>query len=250
MRRIVAFSCEGDQLVATVDEAAGATGVLIVSGGNEVRCGAHRGMALLAGRLAAAGVPVFRFDRRGIGDSEGENRGYAASGPDLAAALAAFRCEQPQVAQIVGFGNCDAASALALHDTGCNALVLANPWLGDEGAPLPPAALRRHYLRRMRSLAAWRRGLARLSSVFALARAALGKSAEQPLARQIAQALGHRPTTIVLASGDRTAQVFAAAVRPPLGVAVVKVHTASHSFAGQDHALERIVLQAVKAASL
>ena len=242
------FACEGDTLVGAVDEAPGTTGVLIVSGGNEIRCGAHRGMALLAKRLAAAEVPVFRFDRRGVGDSEGENRGYSASESDIAAALTAFRREQPQVSRLVGFGNCDAATALALFDTGCDALVLVNPWLGNEDAPLPPASLRRHYIRQMRSPAAWRRGLARLTTALGDLRAALSKAPEQPLAGQIAQALHRRPTTIVLASRDRTAQVFAAAVRPPTQVKVVQVDTASHSFAGQGDALERILLDAVATA--
>ena len=52
MRELVWFPCEGDTLVGTLDDASGSTGLLIVSGGNEIRCGAHRGMASLAGALA------------------------------------------------------------------------------------------------------------------------------------------------------------------------------------------------------
>ena len=48
MRELISFPCEGDTLAGTLDDAPGATGLLIVSGGNEIRCGAHRGMALLA----------------------------------------------------------------------------------------------------------------------------------------------------------------------------------------------------------
>src|SRR3546814_5070051 len=66
------------------------TGLLIVSGGNELRSGAHRGMAKLAARLSRDGFPVFRFDRRGVGDSEGENGGFLSSGPDIAEEVAAF----------------------------------------------------------------------------------------------------------------------------------------------------------------
>jgi len=91
MRELTNFPCEGDTLIGTLDDAPGTTGLLIVSGGNELRCGAHRGMALLAADLAAAGIPVFRFDRRGIGDSDGANHGYQDSGPDIAAAVRAFR---------------------------------------------------------------------------------------------------------------------------------------------------------------
>jgi pimeloyl-ACP methyl ester carboxylesterase len=97
MRHPLSFACEGATLAASLDEAAGTTGLLIVSGGNEIRSGAHRGMATLAARIADTGHPVFRFDRRGVGDSEGANGGFESSGPDIAAAIAAFRDAAPQV---------------------------------------------------------------------------------------------------------------------------------------------------------
>ncbi|WP_443018676.1 hypothetical protein [Sphingomonas sp. 7/4-4] len=95
MRKLIEFPCAGETLFGTLDEAPGTTGLLIVSGGNEIRVGAHRGMALLAGRLAEAGHPVFRFDRRGVGDSSGENHGFESSPDDIAAAAAAFRQAAP-----------------------------------------------------------------------------------------------------------------------------------------------------------
>jgi exosortase A-associated hydrolase 1 len=233
-------------MVGTLDEAAGSAGVLIVSGGSEIRCGAHRGMAMLAAKLAGLGIATFRFDRRGIGDSDGENHGYASSAPDIAAALAAFQREQPHVTRVIGFGNCDGATALLLLDRGCDALVLANPWLGDEDAPPPPAALRRHYLRRLGSPAAWRAFLSnnKVTMLKGLADA-LATPRQQPLAEQVTAELARRPTTIVLAAGDRTAQVFAGSVRLPAGVKLVRIDTASHSFAGQGHALATALLTAV-----
>ena len=144
-RRQVIFDCEGAVLLGSLDEAAGTTGLLLVTGGNEVRSGAWAGQAMFAARIAAAGFPVFRFDRRGVGDSEGANGEFRASGPDLAAALACFRRECPQVMRVVALGNCDAASALMLAGgAGCDALVLSNPWTteqdesGDNPAPPPP----------------------------------------------------------------------------------------------------------------
>ena len=128
-RRHLTFLCEGDRLAATLDEGANATGLLLVTGGNEIRSGAFSGQAALAASLAGQGYPVFRFDRRGIGDSEGTNRSFRDEGADIAAALTAFRDAAPNVERVVGFGNCDAASALMLAGGGgCDALVLSNPW--------------------------------------------------------------------------------------------------------------------------
>ncbi|RZM08134.1 MAG: hydrolase 1, exosortase A system-associated, partial [Sphingomonas sp.] len=91
MRELITFACEGETLAATLDDAVGMTGLLIVSGGNEIRSGAHRGMATLAHRLAETGIPIFRYDRRGVGDATGDNGGFLTAEPDLIAAAAAFR---------------------------------------------------------------------------------------------------------------------------------------------------------------
>src|SRR3546814_13676314 len=117
MRTLIAFPGEGETLVGTLDAAPGKTGLLIVSGGNEIRVGAHRGMALLAERLAAAGLPVFRFDRRGIGDSTGANDGYTSSGPDIAAAVRAFRAQVPHLSTLIGFGNCEDRKSTRLNSS-------------------------------------------------------------------------------------------------------------------------------------
>ena len=256
MRRVVALGCEGDRLLATLDEADGATGVLIVSGGNEVRSGAHRGMAMLAHALATRGVPAFRFDRRGVGDSGGENRGWESSGADIAAAAAAFRAEQPQLRRLVGFGNCDAATALALFGraAGVEALVLANPWLGDDGPLPPPAAIRTHYAERLRDPAEWARLLRGGVNIRKLGkglRKAVQPPPELPLAARIATALDGVPLTLVLARGDRTAQTFNTCWRGPAFAAVapharvMEVDSASHSFVGHAAALEEAILAAI-----
>ena len=154
-RRLTVFPCAGEWLGGTLDAAPGGTGLLIVSGGSEVRIGAHRGMALLAARLARAGVPVFRYDRRGIGDSSGTDPGFAAAGPDLRAAVTAFRAGQPQLRRLVALGNCDAAALLALEGraAGLDAVILTNPWTGAEADALPPAAaIRARYRARLRDL--------------------------------------------------------------------------------------------------
>ena len=108
------FGCGSHKLAGALDTAPGETGLLWVSGGNELRSGAFAGQAQLAARLAAKGFPVFRFDRRGIGDSEGDNRGFTRSARDIRAALDAFRGMVQQLNRVIAFGNCDAASALML----------------------------------------------------------------------------------------------------------------------------------------
>ena len=240
MRRLIAVPCEGETLVATLDDAAGATGVLIVSGGNEIRSGAHRGMAMLARRLAAGGTPVFRYDRRGIGDSSGENRGFLSAQADLVAAAAAFRAAAPHVTRLVGFGNCDAASALALfgQDAGLDGIVLANPWLAAETDDLPPAAaIRARYAQRLRDPREWLRlvrGSVDIGNVIRGLRKLSATPTEvgDPHATRILDAIGRWGTsaTVILAGADATARAYAAAAG--ITVRTVSIDTASHSFAG------------------
>lgn len=211
------FACGDSQLAATVDSASGSTGLLLVSGGNEVRSGAFGGQAALAADIAGAGYPVFRFDRRGVGDSEGENRGFRKSGKDIAAALATFRAISPQVTRVVGFGNCDAASALMLAGgAGCDALVLSNPWTYDEEGEetLPPAAIRSRYSEKLRNT----KELVRLLSggvnlrklVAGMRRALRAPAPPSTLAEEMRAGLAdfYGPARFLVAGADRTGMAF------------------------------------------
>ncbi|HVJ03371.1 MAG TPA: hydrolase 1, exosortase A system-associated [Sphingomonas sp.] len=250
MRRLITFPCAGETLAGTLDEAPGTTGLLIVSGGNEIRIGAHRGMALLARRVAEAGYPVFRFDRRGIGDSTGENRGFESSVQDIAAASAAFRSETPRLARMVGFGNCDAATALAFfhREAGIDALLLANPWVVEATDSLPPAAaIRARYARKLRDPREWLRllrGGVDISKLINGLRKVSQKGPEVPdsLSPRVAAALAESAAavTILLARADNTAAAFADAFRSPTfdaarpRIAVETRDSASHSFASAE----------------
>lgn len=216
-RRHLRFACEGDALVATLDTAPGRTALLLVSGGNEVRAGAWNGQATFAAKIAAQGFPVLRFDRRGVGDSEGANGGFRASTPDIAAALDALRAQCPHVDRVVALGNCDAAAALMLaRGAGCDALVLSNPWtIEDEAEEAPTEVVRDHYRRRLADPAAIRRLLTGQVSLVKLARslvAAVRPAPAEPdgLAAQIAQGIAGFAGTIrfLIAGRDRTGLVF------------------------------------------
>ncbi len=228
IRQHLTFACEGAMLVGTIDKPEGGvlgatTGLFIVSGGNETRAGAWNGQARLAARLAGAGHAVLRFDRRGVGDSEGENREFRNSAPDIGAAIEAFRTACPGLARIVGMGNCDAASALMLGGGfGLDALVLSNPWTidaqeSDEEAQAQ--VLRDHYRRRLADPAAIRRLLrgqvpirALARSLVAMARPASAPAGPEGLAAEIAAGIADYTGDIrfLLAGRDRTALTFAA----------------------------------------
>lgn len=219
-RRHIAFDCAGSTLVGTLDQAPGPAGLLIVSGGNETRAGAFAGNAQLAARIAAAGHPVMRFDRRGVGDSEGVNMGFRHTAADIAAALAAFRAECPSLTHVVAFGNCDAASALMLAGgAGCDALVLSNPWTFEEDqpdAPPPPAAIRARYaekLKNPRELLRLFKGQIDFGKLLrGLAGAIRPSAAPSGLAEAMAGGLSQfaGPTRILIAERDRTGQAFLA----------------------------------------
>lgn len=245
MRRLISFDCAGETLFGTLDEAEGTTGLLIVSGGNEIRVGAHRGMAVLAARLAASGVPVFRFDRRGVGDSSGVNGGYAQSRPDLAAAAGTFRGLMPQLTVLAGFGICDAATALLLYgDALFDRLILANPWLGGDEDGLPSsAAIKARYAEKVRDPGSWLRlatGRVNIGKLAGGVAKAAASSAEgtTDFERSVFRALrSHGDARVILAEHDATAIGFADAARR-IGYAgrTDVIDTASHSFARPDDA--------------
>lgn len=254
MRRTLTFQVAGATCAATLDEAAGRHGLLIVSGGNEIRSGAHRGMARLAAAVAAAGHPVLRFDRRGVGDSEGDNHGFEQEGDDIAAALALFRSICPHVTHITAFGNCDAAAALLLHHRpdGADALLLANPWTidaateaaasGDETPALPPpAAIRARYAAKLKDPREWLRLLRGGVDLGKLARGLRSARQSAPVSDlagrlRVAMERIDVPVSVLIAARDTTAMAFMAHWATTFAKArgtiqLQSLDSASHSFA-------------------
>lgn len=259
MRRLLTFECERAQLGATLDEAEGATGFLMVTGGSQTRIGSHRLYERLATAMATRGSPCFRFDRRGVGDSGGEDPGYRGSAADLAAAAVAFRAEQPQLERVIGIGLCDGATALALFgaETGIEEAVLINPWLveAEAGAP-PPAAIRRHYREQLVSIKGWKRLLGGSVSYRKLLKGimkAAGPIEGSELAAEVARSLrrGGMSASLVLATGDATAIATAREVRTRAFHGLIgrceEIDTDSHTFAkpGDLEALVAAVLRVV-----
>jgi exosortase A-associated hydrolase 1 len=260
------FGCGSLKLAGTLDTAPDTTGLLLVSGGNEIRSGAFSGQALLAARLARAGFPVFRFDRRGVGDSEGENRGFRSSAGDIQSAIEAFRAMAPQMKRVFGFGNCDAASALMLAEgRGFDGLILSNPWTidhaagetGDSGQPaaLPPDAIRNRYAEKLKNPKEIARLLKGGVDLGKLARGLLAAvrptpAAPSSLAEELRDGLAKfdGPARILLAGRDRTAQIFQStwdASDPRLAICA----GAGHAFVQPEHRewLETQVLAALRA---
>jgi exosortase A-associated hydrolase 1 len=216
------FACGKSTLVGTMDSAPASTGLLIVSGGNEIRSGAFSGQSLLAARIAKAGFPVFRFDRRGIGDSEGENRGFRKGTKDIAAAREAFLAISPNVERVFAFGNCDAASALMLAGgAGCDGLILSNPWTieddGDNDSSPPASAIRSRYIEKLKNPKEIGRlltgGVDLRKLVSGLSKSMRAAPPPSGLAEEMRAGLAQfdGPVHFVLGTADRTAQMFEAA---------------------------------------
>ena len=155
------LTCKGAELLGIlhpgVSEAT--RGVLVVVGGPQYRVGSHRQFVLLARDLAAAGIPVLRFDYRGMGDADGEFAGFEQIDADIAAAIDAFCAQLPELREIVIWGLCDAASAAVFYawrDPRIAGLVLLNPWMRTD-AGQARAYLRHYYLARLVNPELWRK---------------------------------------------------------------------------------------------
>lgn len=155
------FECQGEQLLGIVHKPAKpiAVGIVpVIAGGPQYRAGVSRNMVEMAREMSAAGIPVLRFDHRGLGDSSGPFLGFEHIGEDIQAAIDCLRREVPQVREVVLWGGCDAASACMIHGadlSGACSMVLGNPFVTTEQTQA--AVQRQHYLRRLREVTFWRK---------------------------------------------------------------------------------------------
>lgn len=155
------FECDGDRLLGVVHrpDRPCTLGVVVVVGGPQYRIGSHRQFVEMAQDLAARDIAVFRFDYRGMGDSEGENPGFEHIAPDIRAAVDAFTDAVPEVERVALFGLCDGASGICSYapsDPRVTAVALANPWV-REAASHQEALLRHYYRRRLFQKSFWQK---------------------------------------------------------------------------------------------
>lgn len=159
--RAVGFPCDGDWLygILHLPEKVGHRGVVVVVGGPQTRVGSHRQFVLLARFLAASGIPVLRFDYRGMGDSSGDPRNFEEIDADIRSAIDAFANEVPAVREVIVWGLCDAAAAAVLYapnDPRVVGLVLLNPWIRtDQG--IARAYLKGYYVSRLFDKELWKK---------------------------------------------------------------------------------------------
>lgn len=157
----VTFDCLGDTLVGIVHvpEKPRTTGVLcILAGGPQYRIGCCRQQVLLARRLAASGTPVMRFDYRSMGDSDGADPGLDRT-EDINAAVAAFMHCVPGLSDIVLYGGCDGASAIAIsgwRQPNVSAWILNNPFTKNEESQAK-VMIKHYYRQRLFSKQLWKK---------------------------------------------------------------------------------------------
>ena len=156
-----AFACEGQTLIGILARPAAPAdiGVVVIVGGPQYRAGSHRQFVLLSRALADAGFAVLRFDYRGMGDSEGEQRDFESVSSDVASAIGELQARVPAVKRVALWGLCDGASAALLyfHETGdprVSGLCLLNPWVRSE-ASLAKTQVKHYYTQRLRQKEFW-----------------------------------------------------------------------------------------------
>ncbi len=252
------FECCGSRLVGVLHRAEHVVAqehpiaVLNVVGGPQYRVGSHRQFVQIARRLAAHGYPVFRFDYRGMGDSEGESRTFESVAEDIACAMSVVRECLPDHS-IVMMGLCDGASAVLMQPeikTSVVGIALLNPWVRT--ASSVARAYTRHYYRaRILSADFWSKVIGLnwdiRGSVASFARNI--RRAVRPVQREASPSFVERmqrglatltrPVLIVLSERDLTAQEFQdATVSDPKWSALMRrpnVHLAH--LVGADHTL-------------
>lgn len=161
--KAVSFECESDVLfgILTVPSAPASTAVLVIVGGPQYRVGSHRQFVQLARALATSGYTAFRFDVRGMGDSDGIKKDFQHVSKDIKAAKEFLLDTSTKIKNIVLWGLCDGASAALLYhhhykDPQVKGLCLLNPWIRSEKS-FALNTVKYYYLNRLLQAEFWKK---------------------------------------------------------------------------------------------
>lgn len=229
-QRALQFACQGSSLVGIIDvpDRPIARGVLVVGGGPQYRVGSHRHYTLMARLLAPRGIPVMRFDYRGMGDSDGEPRSFDTIGDDIRAAIREFLLQVPGMQEVVLWGLGDGATAASLYahtDERVRGLVLLNPWAGGGAAQSP---LLPHLLARFGEIGFWKK---------VGSRHAVAVDPDMPMAQRIIASLAcfEGAALVIVGGNDAVGREFAELMaRNDTDLRQVTIAGANHTFASRE----------------
>lgn len=223
----VVIRCDGTAMVGILHQPQRSleTGLLIVTGGPQYRVGSHRQFVLLARRMAGAGIPVLRFDYRGMGDSDGEFSGFEKVDKDIKAAVDCLFEKSPGLTDAAIWGLCDAASAAMMYahtDPRISRMILLNPWARTQSGQAK-TLVTHYYGRRLLSADFWRKlltGRLRITSAISAFVGNLGSAVTRKAKRdgtgslsfidrmKVGLAAFDRPVMLVISGDDLTAAEF------------------------------------------
>lgn len=219
------FSCGDDLLygILSVPDLAQSRGILMLVGGAQYRAGSHRQFTLLSRFFASRGIPVMRFDYRGMGDSEGDTRDFENVDDDIRCAVDYFMGSVAGMTGVIMWGLCDAASAALFYgfrDPRIAGLALVNPWIRTETG-LAKTYLRHYYISRILDRALWQKILharfnyrAAAASLVMQVLTAFGKNGRDPISASLPDRMfeGYNrfkgPVFLILSGNDLTAKEF------------------------------------------
>jgi len=156
MEETVQFTCNHKRLygVLHLPDAivAPSAVVIIVTGGPQVRTGAHRLYVQLSRFLSQHHWPSFRFDYEGMGDSEGDFVGFQYAEPSITAAMTFLQKKFNRKLNFIFWSLCDGATVSALYGARypehISGMILCNPLvITDEG--LARSTIKHYYRKRI-----------------------------------------------------------------------------------------------------
>ena len=126
--------------------------VILITGGPQVRIGAHRIYLELSRFLCEHNYSSFRFDYEGMGDSEGDYIGFQYAGSSIAAAMRFLRKKFKGRLNFIIWSLCDGATAAALyaanHQDYIIGQILCNPLvMTDDGLAI--STIRYYYIKKI-----------------------------------------------------------------------------------------------------